>query len=89
MNSYLAEDFLAAFARLPDEVKEQARKSYRLWKQDRHHPSLHFKRVSRIEPIYSVRVGRGWRALGLVEGDTITWFWIGSHSDYDKLIAQL
>jgi len=39
--------------------------------------------------MYSVRVGKGWRALGLVEGDTISWFWIGSHADYEKLLSQL
>ncbi len=29
----------------------------------------------------------GYRALGIVEGDDIIWFWVGSHSDYDKLIG--
>jgi hypothetical protein len=36
--------------------------------------------------MYSIRVGKGWRALGLLDGDTITWFWIGSHAEYDRLI---
>jgi hypothetical protein len=49
---------------------------------------LHFKRVHATEPLYSVRVGLHWRVLGLLEDDTITWFWIGSHSEYDKIIAQ-
>ncbi|MBM4046837.1 MAG: hypothetical protein FJ279_17160 [Planctomycetes bacterium] len=89
MNSQLTEDFVACFQRLPDAVKAKARRSYRLWKKDMHHPGLHFKRVHRKEPMYSVRVGKGWRALGLVEGDTISWFWIGSHADYEKLLSQL
>jgi hypothetical protein len=42
-----------------------------------------------FDDIYSVRVGKGWRAVGLLESGTMNWFWIGSHSDYDKLIAQL
>ncbi len=25
-------------------------------------------------------------ALGLLEADTITWFWIGSHADYERLL---
>jgi hypothetical protein len=29
------------------------------------------------------------RALALLEDDEITWFWIGTHADYDKLIAQM
>jgi len=34
----------------------------------------------------SARVGSGYRALGLDEGDTVQWFWIGTHAQYDKLI---
>ena len=29
-------------------------------------------------------VGIGWRALGLVDGGSIIWFWIGSHADFDR-----
>ncbi|MGI8982212.1 MAG: hypothetical protein ACR2FY_23515 [Pirellulaceae bacterium] len=87
MKSQLNDDFLACFGRLPDEVKEAARKNYRLWKENPAHPSLHFKRIHTKDAIYSVRVGRGWRALGLLEGDVITWFWIGSHAEYDAMIG--
>ena len=27
-----------------------------------------------------------WRALGRRDGNTVTWFWIGSHAEYDRLI---
>jgi hypothetical protein len=87
VKSQLTEDFLVCFARLPDAVKVQARKAYRLWRDNPSHPSLHFKRIHGDEALYSVRVGLGWRAVGLLEGDTITWFWIGSHADYDTLIS--
>jgi len=50
---------------------------------------LQFKRVSYHQPIYSARVDLNHRALGLWEGDTISWFWIGTHADYDKFLAQL
>jgi len=86
VNSRLTEDFLACFAKLPDAVKAQARKAFRRWRDDPSHPSLHFKRVHSHEPIYSVRIGLGWRALGLLEANTIYWFWIGSHAEYDTLI---
>ena len=89
MNSYLTEDFLVHFRKLPQNVKEKARKNYRLWRQNPNHPSLQFKRVNPTEPIYSVRVGIGWRVLGLREDDAIYWFWIGSHAEYDKLVNQL
>jgi hypothetical protein len=83
VKSRVTEDFVALFAKLPAEVQARARKNYRLWRQDPSHPSLHFKRAHTKEPVYSIRVGRRWRALGLLEEDAISWFWIGSHSEYD------
>jgi hypothetical protein len=42
---------------------------------------------------YSVRIGVHWRAPGYREtvlGEAVvTWFWIGSHADYDKLVVGL
>src|SRR5690242_12312935 len=62
MNSELSEDFVACFAKLPGRVQQQARSNYRLWKKNPAHPSLDFKRVGKHSPVYSVRVGIGWRA---------------------------
>jgi hypothetical protein len=48
-----------------------------------------FKLVNARLAVYSVRVGLNYRALGLMDGDQITWFWIGSHADYDTLLNRL
>jgi hypothetical protein len=37
----------------------------------------------------SARVGIGYRAIGVLDGDTVAWFWIGSHAGYDRLLEQL
>jgi hypothetical protein len=89
VNSHLTEDFVAHFRRLPRRIQELARKNYRLWKRDPAHPSLDFKQVSRRSPIFSVRVGIGWRAVGVKKDEAMIWFWIGSHAEYDKLLKQL
>jgi len=89
MKSHLTERFRKAFAKLPSHVQRQARAAYQLFKQDPHHPSLRFKRVHPTKPIYSVRIGLDYRALGVRDGEDIIWFWIGSHADYDKLLAEL
>jgi hypothetical protein len=89
VNSEVTEDFLATFRLLPPEIRDLARKNYRLWRTNPQHPSLQFKRVHQTEPIYSVRVGLGWRALGLLEEDGMLWFWIGSHADYDRILKTL
>ncbi|MEE8138546.1 MAG: hypothetical protein V3R89_08620 [Thermoanaerobaculia bacterium] len=89
MRSHLTEEFRRLFGRLPSHVQQLARDSYSLWKDNPGHPGLQFKRVHPRKPIYSIRVGIGWRALGVREGDVVVWFWIGSHSAYDKLLKRL
>jgi hypothetical protein len=89
VNSYVTEDFVAIFATLPEEVKVRARKAYRQWRENPSHPSLHFKRVHSREPIYSARVSLKWRVLGLWEGNSMYWFWIGTHADYERMLQQL
>ena len=74
------------FRRLQPETQERARTAYQLWRDNPRHNSLQFKRVSRRHPIYSVRVGLEHRALGLLEGDTVFWYWIGPHDDYERLL---
>lgn len=86
MTSTIDDAFLACFRRLPARVRRTARKNYRLWKTNPAHPSLDYKRVANRSPIYSVRIGIGWRALGLLENGVMQWFWIGSHADYDRML---
>jgi hypothetical protein len=38
--------------------------------------------------VYSVRVGIGYRAVGVLEDDVIVWFWIGSHAEYNGLLSR-
>lgn len=90
MKSELTDGFIQKFSNLPERVKKTARKNYKLWKQNPSHPSLEFKKLNTTEPVYSVRAGVGWRAVGVMKNsDTIVWFWIGSHADYDQLLRKL
>jgi hypothetical protein len=81
--------FWAAYRGLPKDIQEHARRAYRLFRDNPAHPSLHFKKVHHREPVYSVRVTLGHRAVGLLEGEEITWVWIGTHADYDRLLRKL
>ena len=38
--------------------------------------------------MWSVRVGAGYRALAILDGDTFFWYWIGDHDQYEKLLAE-
>lgn len=89
MNSRTIRRFRELLAGLPATVQRQARDAYRLFQQNPSHPGLRFKQVYPQPPMYSVRVGINYRAVGVLDGNTIVWFWIGSHAEYDKLLAQL
>ena len=49
-------------------------------------PAFDSKKLEQTENVYSVRVGLGYRALGVLQGSVVTWFWIGSRADYDRLV---
>lgn len=84
MKHYATTDFWAAYRALPGDVRELADKNYHLLKSDPHHPSLQFKTIGRFR---SVRVGLHYRALGVEVSDGVSWFWIGTHAEYDRLIG--
>jgi hypothetical protein len=78
--------FWQCFDALPAETRALARRNFELLKHDPSHPSLQFKRIGGGK-LYSVRVGLHYRALGLAAALGVHWFWIGSHSEYDKLLS--
>jgi hypothetical protein len=76
--------FWAFYQELPGDVRRLADENFRLLKEDPRHPSLHFKKAGRF---WSARVGITFRAVAVQEGEDFVWFWIGHHSEYDRLLA--
>jgi hypothetical protein len=89
MNSRTTRRFRELFAALPAHIQRQAREAYRLFQQNPAHPGLRFKQVHPDPPINSAPVGISYRAVGVLDGDTVVWYWIGSHADYDKLLGRV
>jgi len=89
VNSHANERFWGAFRALPALAQRRARRAYRTFRADPFHPSLQFKQVHPRRPIFAVRVGLGYRALGVREGEDIVWFWVGTHAEYDRLLSQM
>lgn len=75
--------FWDLYDRLPAEIRDQADKQYILFSRNPWHTPLRFKQVG---PFWSARISHSYRALAIRDGDTLTWFWIGTHADYDKLL---
>lgn len=83
------ERFRKSFKKLPLDIQQKARKSFNLWQENIQHKSLKFKKIHKEKEIYSIRITLGYRAVGVIDKKEMIWFWIGSHSNYDKLIKNL
>lgn len=89
MQSVTTGEFRALLSAAPAAVQAKAQRAYRLWSGNPDHPSLRFKKVHNVLPIYSVRIDLDWRALGVLKADVVVWFWIGPHSEYERLLSRL
>jgi hypothetical protein len=89
MKSRITRQFRERLALLPTQVQQQARDAHKLFVKNHHHPGLQFKRICADPPTYSARIGNGYRAVGGLDGDTVVWYWIGTHAEYDQLLKQL
>ena len=89
MTSKTTKRFRDLFDARPDSVRHQAQEAFRLFRENPSHPGLRFKPISPSDPtIYSARIGLRYRAIGLRDGDTVLWIWIGSHADDDREITR-
>lgn len=89
MTSRTTESFWKCYQQIPEEIRKEARKAYQTFKKNPYHPGLHFKRIHSSRPIFSLRITKDYRAVGIVQGEQMIWFWIGSHGDYDNLTKKL
>ncbi|MEE8190868.1 MAG: hypothetical protein V3T79_04650 [Candidatus Scalindua sediminis] len=77
--------FWKYFENLSEPVQKVSKKNFELLKTNPMHPSLHFKKVGKL---WSVRAGINHRALAVEDGDDFIWVWIGTHSEYERMIKD-
>jgi hypothetical protein len=77
--------FWKLYSELPEAVRKLADKQFALFQDNPRHPSLGFAKKGEV---YTVDVGRSYRAMARREGDVYYWFWIGSHEAYNKLLNR-
>jgi len=87
-------DFHRLLRDLPGPIRRAARKTFRLFLDDPSHPSLRVHRLRErhdagiVAGSVSVSVSARYRAIYHVDGDTNVWYWIGTHSDYNRLVGK-
>jgi len=83
LKHFASPSFWQHYRTLPGDIRKKADKNFELLKSNPLHPSLHLKKVGKY---WSVRVGKKYRAIGVETKDGIIWFWIGSHTEYEKIL---
>ena len=85
MKYFATPEFWFYYRQLPEHIQKLADKNFELLQINPRHPSLRLKKIGEF---WSARVGLRFRALAKERTEGLVWFWIGSHDDYDKLIAD-
>jgi hypothetical protein len=79
--TFTTEQFWMLFRGLPCEIRRQAQAAHAQFQRDPFYPGLHFEEVDQSRNLWSARITRGYRVLGIREDGGITWLWIGSHRE--------
>ena len=88
MRSKTTVKFRELYAKLPAKIRQQAKDAYKLFMADPNHPGLNLEKVLDKRPVYSARISGKYRAFGELVKDTMIWFWIGDHTEYDQILNK-
>lgn len=86
LRSFVTPAFRKLYSELPVPVQELARQKYLLFKADPNHPSLAFQQKGHV---WTVAIGRSYRAIARRREDALYWVWIGSHEEYNRLLQRM
>lgn len=87
MRSIVTPQFRKLLSDLPQKIQAEAREGFERWKEDPR--AVGWKRLNGMHAdVYSVEIGRRWRAIGVVskEHDAVVWMFVGSHETYNRYI---
>jgi hypothetical protein len=83
--SYAVPEFWDCYDRLPENVRSLADTKYALFQENPFHSSLGLQQKG---DVWTVDIGRSYRALAWREGNDFHWYWIGSHEAYNKPLRR-
>jgi hypothetical protein len=81
VTSHALKSFWKCYEQLPANVQKLADKKFALFKANPRHPSLDFRKKGEV---YTVEIGRSYRAIARERNGHYYWFWIGTHEEYNK-----
>jgi hypothetical protein len=86
IHSFTLSSFWRCYQTLPKEIQKLADKQFALFKRDPFHPSL---ALAQKGEVWTVAVGRSYRAVARKRDKDLYWFWIGTHEAYNSLLKRV
>ena len=86
LRSFLTPGFRKLYSELPEIVQRLADEKFRVFKSNPFHPSLEFQSKGKV---WTVAVGRSYRAIARRVDDELHWVWTGSHETYNNILQRL
>ena len=80
-----SQEFVALENKLPVVIRSIVAKQFQHLRTNQSHPSLRFKKVS---DRWSLRITHNYRALEYRHNNLITWYWVGTHAEYERQITK-
>ena len=78
-------EFWDCYNKLSENIQRRADKQFALFVENPRHPSVQLKPVGEF---WSARVTDAFRALAVREENIFTWFWIGPHDEYERILNE-
>jgi len=85
VNHFASSRYWTCYDALPEDVRQQADRQFALLKSNPSHPSLHFMKVGKFR---SARVIPLVGTSATESGNDLIWFWVGTHTEYERLIKK-
>lgn len=89
MASHRTPAFDKLYAKLDSTIQALADAAYEQYKRDPRLVGYAFKGPRKGVPVYGARLNENWRALAIEQDGQTYWFWIGIHTDYDRMLKDL
>ena len=84
--SFALPEFWKCYEQLPEAIQRLADKKYSLFQENPFHPALGLQKKGNV---WTVDIGRSYRAIAVREEDDFHWFWIGPHEAYNKILRRV
>lgn len=89
MASWRTPGFKRLYGKLDGAAQRVADAAYLNYEREPTLVDFEYKGSLKGRRIYGAHITKNLRALAFTQGEDVVWYWIGAHTDYDRLLKGL